>query len=59
MWCHEQEPIKVSHQPAKFGDHRHSDSGIIMVFVSHVIKTTGHVTLQAGSHQGKLPSWQV
>ena len=30
------EPFKVSHHPAKFGCHRHSGSGDIMVFVCHV-----------------------
>ena len=32
-----QVPIKVSYYPAKFGGHRHSDSGDIVVFVFHVI----------------------
>ena len=32
----EQEPIKISYDPAKFGSHRHSDSGDIVVLVCHV-----------------------
>ena len=27
MWLYGQEPIKVSHHPAKFGNHKHSGSG--------------------------------
>ena len=34
---HGQKPIKVRYHPAKFGSHRQSDSGDILVLVCHVI----------------------
>ena len=40
IWVYEKEPFKLSHHPAKVGDHRQSSLGDIMV----------------GTHQGKLPS---
>ena len=35
-WLYRQDPIEVSFHPAKFGGHRHSGRGNIMVFVCHV-----------------------
>ena len=47
----------------KFGGHRYSDSGDIMIFVCHVLcKTTSSkcfMTLWLGASQGKLPPSQI
>ena len=37
MLLYRQESFKVGFHPAKFGGHRHSDSGDIMLLVCHVI----------------------
>ena len=37
MGFYGQQPIKVGYYPAKFGGHRHNDSGDIVVLVCHVI----------------------
>ena len=37
MLLYGQEPMKISYQPARFGDHRHYGSEDIMVLVCHVI----------------------
>ena len=37
MGLYRQDLIKVSYHPIKFGGHRLSDSGDIVVLVSHVI----------------------
>ena len=50
-------------QPAKFRVHRNCGIAEIMVLVGHVVLQgnviKGYVTLQVGSHQGKLSSCQV
>ena len=40
MWIYGQDPIKVTYQPAKFGGHKYSDRGDIVVIVCHVISQT-------------------
>ena len=37
IWLYGQERIKVGYVPAKFGDHRPSDSGDIMILTCHII----------------------
>ena len=49
------EPVKVSQHPAKFGDHRHSGSGDIMVLICHVI-SQGHVMNWSYELKGRNPS---
>ena len=45
----------VSHQPAKFGGHRHCGSGDIMVLVCHVI-SQHHVIKRSYDFMGRNPS---
>ena len=53
----------VSHYPAKFGGHRHCDSGDIIVLVCHVISQEYVIKrsrdLVVVARQGKSPSDQV
>ena len=57
------EAPQVSHQLAKFGDHRHCGSRDIMALACHVILQNqwpkGQVTLWMGVHQGKSLSSRV
>ena len=57
------ELFKISYFSTKFRDHRHFDSGDIMVLACHVM-SQGHVikgyeTLWVVAHQDELPSCQV
>ena len=48
----------ASHQLAKFGDHRHCDSGDIMILVCHMI-LQDHVIKWSFEFTGRIPSRYV
>ena len=54
----EREPLMVSHNPAKFGGHRHCDSRDINVLVSHVI-LKNHIIKVSCDVMGRSLSWLV
>ena len=55
IWLYGQERIKVDYVPAKFGDHRHSDSGDIMVLICHII-SQDHLIKGSWDFTGWSPS---
>ena len=52
------QPFMVSHQPDKFGGHRHCGSGDIMILVCHVI-LQGHMIKESCDSTLRRPSRQV
>ena len=55
IWLYGQECIKVGYVFAKFGDHRHSDSGDIMILISHII-SQDHLIKGPYDFTGWIPS---
>ena len=54
MGLYESKPLKVSHDPAKFGGDKHCGRGDIMILICHVI-SQDHVTLGSCDFMGRSP----
>ena len=48
--------MKANYHPSNFGGHSHSDSGVMMILVSHVMSQE-HVIKGSSDFIGWRPSW--